>query len=86
MGIWQQLGTALISEEFFKEEKMEGKATLEFKLPEQEFDFTMASNGEKFALFISEMKQEFRNKWKYPSTLTGNERVSWGEVSDFFNI
>lgn len=84
MGIWQRLGTVLILEEFFKEEKMEGKATLEFKLPEQEFDFTMASNGEKFALFISEMRQEFRNKWKYPSTLDGVEKVSWGEVDDFF--
>lgn len=64
---------------------MEGKATLEFELPEQEFDFTLASNGEKFACFISEMKQEFRNKWKYPSNLNEVERVSWCEVSDFFN-
>lgn len=64
---------------------MEGKATLEFKLPEQEFDFTMASNGEKFALFIWNAREEFRRKWKHPSTLVGNEKVSWGEVSDFFN-
>jgi len=64
---------------------MEGKATLEFNLPEQEIDFQLASHGEKLALFILEIKEELRIKWKYPSTLEGNEKVSWKEVADFFN-
>jgi len=64
---------------------MDCKATLEFDLSEQEYDFEVATKGLKLALFIWEMKQEFRAKRKYPASLDGDNRISWGDAEDFFN-
>ena len=64
---------------------MECKATLEFSLPEQEYDFSVASKAVSLAVFIWNIKQALRAKRKYPSTLEGDEKVSWAEVEDFFN-
>ncbi len=64
---------------------MECKATLEFKLPEQEYDFSVASKGLDFAVFLFNLKQDLRAKRKYPASLDGEEKVSWGDVEDYFN-
>ena len=64
---------------------MECKAKLEFDLPEQQYDFLVACQSMDLALFVHEMKQELRARRKYPSSLDGDEKITWGDVEDFFN-
>jgi hypothetical protein len=58
---------------------MEGKAIIEFKLPEQQTDFMLATNGEKFALFILELKEQVRGEAKH------GKGGAWYEFYDFIN-
>lgn len=64
---------------------MECKATLKFKLPEQEYDFKVAQEGMKLALFIWEIRQLLRQKRKYPSDLKEANCLTWSEIEDLFN-
>jgi hypothetical protein len=41
------------------------KATLTFKLPEEDGEFLLAKNGGKYFSALCEIRTEMRNHWKY---------------------
>ena len=41
------------------------KATLEFNLPEEDYEFKLAANAANLMIVIDNMKQFFRSKLKY---------------------
>ena len=54
------------------------KATLEFKLPEEDCEFKTASNAMHWALAVSEIDRELRNKIKYGHEFkTPEEALQW---------
>lgn len=64
---------------------MECKATLKFKLPEQEYDLKVAQEGTELALFIWEIRQILRQQRKYPSDLKEEKKLTWAEIEELFN-
>jgi hypothetical protein len=59
------------------------KATLEFNLPEDQSEYDMAINGQKFYTVIWDMKQHLRGKVKH-GDLPEGEHKAYDEMYDYF--
>lgn len=59
------------------------KAILEFNLPEDNQDFTLATNGTKFWSVLWELDQSLRGKTKYaPDDLPQDKYDAYQEIRD----
>lgn len=59
------------------------KAILEFNLPEDQEDFTLATNALNFWRVVWELDQELRSKTKYaPDTLSPEKYDAYQEVRE----
>ncbi len=61
---------------------MECKVNLEFDLPEQELDCNLAIKGLDLALFILDIRNDIRDKYKHSED--GKEVEKWGDFQDYF--
>lgn len=59
---------------------MNCEVTIKFILPDQQKDVDLALKGQDLALFIWEVKEEFRKKSKYGLDFN----TTWGEAYDLF--
>lgn len=62
------------------------KATLEFNLPEESDDFTLATKGPVYYSIISEIVEYFRNKLKYCEYTQEEGRIMEGIQKDILDI
>lgn len=66
-------------------EGTEMKAILKFNLPDDQYEYTQAINGSKYATTLTEIWNEFRNKEKYSETQTTTWEEARQIVIDIFN-
>ena len=58
------------------------KAILEFNLPEEQVEFNLAVNGNKWSFVAWKIDQELRSKIKYSESITEEQRGIYQEVRD----
>ena len=56
------------------------KAILEFNLPEEQVEFNLAVNGNKWSFVAWKIDQELRSKIKYSESITEEQRDIYQEV------
>ena len=61
------------------------KATLEFNLPEEQVEFNLAVNGNKWSFVAWKIDQELRSKIKYSESITKEQRDIYQEVRNLIN-
>ena len=61
------------------------KATLEFDLPEEQVEFNLAVNGNKWSFVAWKIDQELRSKIKYSESITEEQRDIYQEVRNLIN-
>ena len=61
------------------------KATLEFNLPEEQVEFDLAVNGNKWSYVAWKVDQELRSKIKYSESITEEQRDIYQEVRNLIN-
>ena len=61
------------------------KATLEFNLPEEQVEFNLAVNGNKWSFVAWKIDQELRSKIKYSESITEEQRDIYQEVRNLIN-
>ena len=61
------------------------KATLEFNLPEEQVEFNLAVNGNKWSFVAWKIDQELRSKIKYSESITEEQRDTYQEVRNLIN-
>lgn len=61
------------------------KATLEFDLPEEQVEFNLAVNGNKWSFVAWKVDQELRSKIKYSESITEEQRDIYQEVRNLIN-
>ena len=61
------------------------KATLEFNLPEEQVEFNLAVNGNKWSFVAWKVDQELRSKIKYSESITEEQRDIYQEVRNLIN-
>lgn len=61
------------------------KATLEFNLPEEQVEFNLAVNGNKWSFLAWKVDQELRSKIKYSESITEEQRDIYQEVRNLIN-
>ena len=61
------------------------KATIEFNLPEEQVEFNLAVNGNKWSFVAWKIDQELRNKIKYSESITEEQRDIYQEVRNLIN-
>lgn len=69
------------------------KATLEFNLPEEENEFTLACNAFRFYLVLEEISSDIRSLFKYNDeseisneTLKKKLKEIWGNAAEAINL
>jgi hypothetical protein len=64
------------------------KAHLEFDLPEEQHDLTLALNGSKMFATLWEIDQEMRTHLKHGGTRTADELAEWvrGEIQEIISL
>lgn len=61
------------------------KAILEFNLPEEQVEFDLAVNGNKWSYVAWKVDQELRSKIKYSESITEEQRDIYQEVRNLIN-
>lgn len=61
------------------------KAKLEFNLPEEQVEFNLAVNGNKWSFVAWKIDQELRSKIKYSESITEEQRDIYQEVRNLIN-
>lgn len=61
------------------------KAILEFNLPEEQVEFDLAVNGNKWSFVAWKIDQELRSKIKYSESITEEQRDIYQEVRNLIN-
>lgn len=62
------------------------KVTIEFKLPDEQIEYDMHQNTNKYFNIIWEFKQNLRSRLKYNEEhLTENQYLLLAEIADTFN-
>ena len=61
------------------------KAILEFNLPEEQIEFNLAVNGNKWSFVAWKIDQELRSKIKYSESITEEQRDIYQEVRNLIN-
>jgi len=61
------------------------KAKLEFNLPEEQIEFNLAVNGNKWSFVAWKVDQELRSKIKYSESITEEQRDIYQEVRNLIN-
>jgi hypothetical protein len=61
------------------------KAILEFNLPEEQPEFDLAVNGNKWSFVAWKIDQELRSKIKYSESITEEQRDIYQEVRNSIN-
>ena len=61
------------------------KAILEFNLPEEQTEFDLAVNGNKWSFVAWKIDQELRSKIKYSESITEEQRDIYQEVRNLIN-
>jgi hypothetical protein len=61
------------------------KAKLEFNLPEEQIEFNLAVNGNKWSFVAWKIDQELRSKIKYSESITEEQRDIYQEVRNLIN-
>jgi hypothetical protein len=61
------------------------KATLKFNLPEEQVEFNLAVNGNKWSFVAWKIDQELRSKIKYSESITDEQRDVYQEVRNLIN-
>ena len=61
------------------------KAILEFNLPEEQVEFDLAVNGNKWSFVAWKVDQELRSKIKYSESITEEQRDIYQEVRNLIN-
>lgn len=61
------------------------KAILEFDLPEEQVEFNLAVNGNKWSFVAWKVDQELRSKIKYSESITEEQRDIYQEVRNLIN-
>lgn len=61
------------------------KAILEFNLPEEQVEFNLAINGNKWSFVAWKIDQELRSKIKYSESITEEQRDVYQEVRNLIN-
>ena len=61
------------------------KATLKFNLPEEQPEFDLAVNGNKWSFVAWKIDQELRSKIKYSESITEEQRDIYQEVRNSIN-
>ena len=61
------------------------KAILEFNLPEEQLEFDLAVNGNKWSFVAWKIDQELRSKIKYSESITDEQRDVYQEVRNLIN-
>jgi len=61
------------------------KAILEFNLPEEQTEFDLAVNGNKWSFVAWKIDQELRSKIKYSESITDEQRDIYQEVRNLIN-
>jgi hypothetical protein len=51
------------------------KATIEFNLPEEKYDFDLAMDASKWRNLVSDMDNYLRSEWKY-----SDEKYTWEQL------
>ena len=61
------------------------KAILKFNLPEEQPEFDLAVNGNKWSFVAWKIDQELRSKIKYSESITEEQRDIYQEVRNLIN-
>lgn len=61
------------------------KATLKFNLPEEQVEFNLAVNGNKWSFVVWKIDQELRSKIKYSESITDEQKDIYQEVRNLIN-
>lgn len=61
------------------------KAILEFNLPEEQVEFDLAVNGNKWSFVAWKIDQELRSKIKYSESITEEQRDIYQGVRNLIN-
>ena len=61
------------------------EAILKFNLPEEQVEFDLAVNGNKWSFVAWKVDQELRSKIKYSESITEEQRDIYQEVRNLIN-
>ena len=61
------------------------EAILKFNLPEEQVEFNLAVNGNKWSFVAWKVDQELRSKIKYSESITEEQRDIYQEVRNLIN-
>ena len=61
------------------------EAILKFNLPEEQVEFNLAVNGNKWSYVAWKVDQELRSKIKYSESITEEQRDIYQEVRNLIN-
>ena len=61
------------------------EAILKFNLPEEQVEFNLAVNGNKWSYMAWKVDQELRSKIKYSESITEEQRDIYQEVRNLIN-